>query len=943
MKKLSEGMKLYGFTVKRLREVKELEASFAEMTHDKTGAELCFLDNGAKNKLFTAGFKTLPEDSTGVFHILEHSVLCGSEKYPVKEPFVDLLKSSMNTFLNAMTYPDKTVYPVSSCNEKDFLNLVSVYLDAVFAPRLLTDKNIFYQEGIHIDAEDGEPHYKGVVFNEMKGAMSGIDDRLEQGICSLMFPDNCYRFNSGGDPAAIPDLTYEKFAETYRRFYHPSNAKFFLDGSVPLERTLELMDSYLSRYGRMEEKFDIPAQVPVAREATEYYEAAGEEEDAGKAALAFGKIIGTWEEQNRLFAAHILCDVLADSNEAPLKRAVLSSGLAEDVEMAVMDSVKQPYLLLVFRGMKDEDSEAIKILVRDTVHRLQAEGLSREALQASINRLAFRCRQTSDGGDPLESLLYDETIAALRKMVGTGEFEELLGALLGEEEGLSVLHMLPSVTLGREEADREEKRVQAEYAALKESEREQLKKDNEALLKWQTEPDSPEAAASIPTLSLGEAGEGPEYTKTIEKKVQGATVLYHPVPTRGIIYLSLYFPLTNFTLEELTGLSLLPALFGELPTENYSVSELQQAIKTHIGSLGFGIFAYGKKDERGTCAPHLCVHAGILEESLPEAEKLLAELLTKTRFDQKDKIKEIVLQSEESAKQGAIGNGHGLGMTAVQSHYTARGAVAEAVGGYTSLQFLHRFAKDFDGEIAGFLSLAKRVREESVCRKSMTAGVTASKEPLLSGLLEELPEGAALPESAAYEIELPKRLGIRIPAPIAYAAQGSHLSSFGETFSGSLRIAAHILSLGYLWNEIRVQGGAYGTGLSVRQEGGMSCYSYRDPSPERSLSVYRQMADYVEKFCERGETLDKFILAAVAAAEPLRTPGEEGMAADSLWFAGITEEDMKKLRKEMLDTDQAALLKWCGPLKRLAKEGAVCVVGNEDALNACEGLTVCDL
>ncbi len=959
MERLSEGTNLYGFTVTRVRSVGELEADLVEMVHDKTGAELCFLDNGAENKLFTVGFKTLPEDSTGVFHILEHSVLCGSEKYPVKEPFVDLLKSSMNTFLNAMTYPDKTVYPVSSCNEKDFLNLISVYLDAVFAPRLLKDRNIFYQEGIHMDVEDGEPYYKGVVFNEMKGAMSGIDDRIEQGICRLLFPDNCYRFNSGGDPARIPDLTYEKFAETYRRSYHPSNAKFFLDGSVPLEKTLELIDSYLGRYERRPDGSAIPDQVPVSKEEADYYEITEEEAEGNEAALVFGKIIGSYEERDKLFAAQILCDALADTNEAPLKRAILSSGLAEDVEMAVMDSVKQPYLLLVLRGMRDEDSGKLKELVRETVRRLVTEGLDPKALQASISRFAFRCRQTGEpqglyralssfnswlyGGDPLSFLVYDEVIAALRKMVGTGGFERLLDELLGGEEGLSILHMLPSVTLGKEEMENEEERVRAEYAALTEGQRKALAAENEALLRWQTEPDPPEAAASIPTLSLSEAGKAPEYTKTIEKKEQGATVLYHPVPTHGIVYLSLYFPLTNFELPELTKLSLFPSLFGELPTENYGVFELQQAVKTHIGSLSFGIFAYGKREENKTCAPHLCVHAGILEESLPEAEELLVELLTKTKFDRKDKIKEIVLQAEESAKQGAIGNGHALGMAAVQSHYTARGAVAEAVGGHTFLRFLHRFAKDFDGEIDGFLSLAERVRRGSVCRKGLTVGITASGEISLSGLLGGIPEGTALPGSAAYQTELPKRLGIRIPAPIAYAVRGGHLSAFGEAFSGSLRIAAHILSLGYFWNEIRVQGGAYGTGLSVNQQGGMTCYSYRDPSPERSLSVYEGMADFVEKFCEGDEVLDKFILAAVAAVEPLRTPGEEGMVADSLWFAGITEADMKKQRQEMLAADRPALLGWCSALRKLAEEGTVCVVGNEEALAACGDLEVCEL
>ena len=474
--------KISGFTVNRVRKNDELNGTLYEMSHDKTGAELCWLDNGEQNKLFSVAFKTLPEDSTGVFHILEHSVLCGSEKYPVKEPFVELLKSSMNTFLNAMTYPDKTVYPISSRNEKDFLNLTSVYLDAAFAPKILENPNIFYQEGIHIEYDAENPVYKGVVFNEMKGAMSGVDDRIEQGINQLLFPDNCYRFNSGGDPAVIPDLTYEQFVETYNRFYHPSNARFFLDGDVPLEKTLEMINSYLEKYEKSSNLPVLAMQKPVADEGTAYYEIAAEENSEKKAVLAFGKIIGTFKDKEKVFAAKVLCDVLADSNESPLKRAVLSSGIAEDMEMFVMDGIAQPYLLIIARNMKHSDSVNLCDIINKTAHQLVKDGLDKKSVLASINRFAFHSKQVSEpqglyratsalsswlyGGDPMLYLEYDEAIEALKKMAETDGFEKLLKELLLDDNGKAVLHMLPSSTLGNEERKTEEKRIHAEISAF---------------------------------------------------------------------------------------------------------------------------------------------------------------------------------------------------------------------------------------------------------------------------------------------------------------------------------------------------------------------------------------------------------------------------------------------------------------------------------------------
>ncbi|MBD5083361.1 MAG: hypothetical protein HDT34_04285 [Clostridiales bacterium] len=950
--------KICGFTVNRIRKNNEINGTLVEMTHDKTGAELCWLDNGEQNKLFSVAFKTLPEDSTGVFHILEHSVLCGSKKYPVKEPFVELLKSSMNTFLNAMTYPDKTVYPISSRNEKDFLNLTSVYLDAVFAPKILENPSVFHQEGIHIELDEEKPVYKGVVFNEMKGAMSGVDERIEQGINSLLFPDNCYRFNSGGEPAVIPDLTYEQFVETYKRFYHPSNSRFFLDGDIPLEKTLEMINFYLEKYEKSSQIPVLPMQNPVSNEGSAYYEI-DDENSEKKTVLAFGKIIGTYEEKEKVYAAKVLCDVLADSNESPLKRAILSSGLAEDMEMMVMDGVSQPYLLIIVRNIRDADSLKIREIINETVHQLVTNGLDKKSVLASINRFAFHLKQVSEpqglyrataslsswlyGGDPMLYLTYNEAVESLKKMAESDAFEKLLEELLLDNSGLAVLHMLPSLTLGIEERKAEEKRIQAELSALTEEEKHQLAVENENLNRWQKTPDSAEAVETLPTLSLSEVNDTPELIKTVEGSENGVTTLYHQINTNGIVYLSMYFPLTMFNLSELTKLSLYPLLFGEFPTENYSVTELQQKVKTYIGSLSFDVEAFGKDNQTEKCTPYLTVRAGILEENLVTAKEIIAEVLTKSKFNDVQKIKEIVMQTYEMVRQSAIGSGHSLGIRAVQAQYSAKGAVNEVINGYSSMKFLHNFADSFDEMVDEFISLVNRVQAEAVCKSNLTVSITASENISVSDLVSKIPSGCVVPKEAEYKTSLPKRMGIRIPAQIAFAIKGYHLSLSDVKMNGSLRIASNIISLEYLWNIIRVQGGAYGAGFPVGRDSSIMCYSYRDPSPARSLQVYDTLSDFICDFCKKDDDLDKFIISAIAATEPLRTPANQGIVADEFWFSGVSDEDRVLTRRQMLSTDKESLKEWCVVFDKMAEDGSVCVVGHEGALKECENLEICEL
>lgn len=953
---LSAGTKLKGFTVDRVREEKELDGSLVEMTHDKTGAQLVWVNNNAENKLFCIGFKTLPEDSTGVFHILEHSVLCGSDKYPVKEPFVDLLKSSMNTFLNAMTYPDKTIYPVSSRNKRDFLNLTSVYLDAVFAPKLRENPSVFHQEGIHTEINDGVPSYKGVVFNEMKGAMSSVDDRIEHGLLKLLFPDSIYRHNSGGDPEVIPDLTYEQYLRSYNKYYHPSNSRIFLDGSVPLEETLELINSYLEKFDKSNAVNEIADQTPLTKEGTAYYEAAENDDISKKAIFAVGKIVGTWKDRDKILAAQVLLKTIADTNEAPLKRAVLSSGLAEEFQIEVWDGLSQPIMIAAARNISDSDSDKIKEIIHDTVKKLVKEGIDKKSLTASINRFAYKSKQLDEpqgleraivsynswlyGGDPMMYLLFDESIAKLRKMAEGDGFEKLLDELLGSYDNCALLHLLPSTTFGKELRETEEARLKKETTAFTKEDKKANEELNEKLSKWQKTPDSPEATASLPVLPLSEVSEKPEFIETKESSVGGARVLFHPVATHGIVYISMYFPLTSLSLEELTSIGVLPNLYTQLPTENYSILELQQEIKTYIGSINFSLCVFADAKDSESCTPCLKVKAGILKENLQKAKELIEEIILRTKFHDIDKIKEIALQVYEGAKQFMVRSGHILGRYAALAHYSAKGAVNEALHGFTNFKALHILTKNFDEKAKGLCDAVRKIYQTAIIKNGLIVSVTSDEETDVSDLINALPDGKELPKTAEYKTTLPKKMGIVIPAQISYAVKGYNLNQCGEKNKGALNVSSNVLSYGYLWNVVRVQGGAYGSGFRNNLSGEMFCYSYRDPSPARSLTVYDEMSKFIKEYCDSDESLEKFIISSIADTEPLRTPSEQADYADNLLFMGVSEEDRIQMRKEMLHTTREQLLDLCRIFDKLAEEGAICVTGSEDALKTCEGLTV---
>ena len=951
---------LYGFRITEIRESEELGGRGVRMEHTATGARLFWLDNGAENKVFSIAFRTIPEDDTGVFHILEHSVLCGSERFPVREPFVELLKSSMSTFLNAITFQDMTMYPVSSRNPKDLLNLTEVYLDAVFAPVCEKEEKVFRQEGWHLE-EDGEgrPVFKGVVYNEMKGAMSDTDTLIDHRIMKQLFPDTGYGCNSGGDPEIIPELTWEKFREQYRKHYHPSNAWIYLDGDVPLEELLALTDSYLSRYERREDFDEFRRQEPVSSEETIRYELGQEETPENKGYLTASRIVGTWEDRAENQARSIICDVLTGNNESPLKRAALERNLAQDLSLSVDDTGYQSWITMHAERITDGKEQEILNLLRETGETVLREGIDRKAAEASLNRLIFNLREEDEpqgigrcirsmntwlyGGHPLDALESGRLILRLREMLEDGSMDRLAADMLLNREGTAVLHTLPSHTLGEEKRAAEEERARRMAEARTEEEKAHNDRMLEILDAWQQAPDSEEALQTLPSLSLSDADVAPKWTETEETETAGVRLMTRRMNCNGIVYIRIYFRLTDCSLEELTRADFLASLLGKLSTAKRDARSLQEEIKRCTGGFGVLVQDQIRTGERDSCTPLLIGSLSALQENARQAEELLAEVLTSTRLDETDKILELVQQADMNVRQRVVRAGQSVGIRQALSSYSADGAVRNALEGAPAARYIHAFAAHPEEELPRLRELAERLLGKALGRKRMTVSYTGDEVPDCSGLIARFPEGTEAPERTAYPLPPAVPTGFRIPAQIGFAVQGYRLSEMGLRFTGSMWLAANILSLEILWNRVRVQGGAYGSGMSVDRHGNLLTYSFRDPTPGRSLEVNRELAESIRTFADSGEKPDRYIISSLNELNPLLSPRERSSLADYFTLTGYTREDAERIRREVLQTtpdDLKACAEW---LEKFAANGTVCVVAHQEALARCPGLEISEI
>lgn len=951
--------KTHGFTLTRQREIKELGAVLYEMTHDRTGLELIWLSRDEENKTFCIAFETLPSDNTGVFHILEHSVLCGSERYPVKEPFVELMKGSLNTFLNAMTYPDKTVYPVSSRNDRDFINLMRIYLDAVFCPLIYKKAEIFRQEGWHYELdENGGAAYKGVVFNEMKGAFASADTLAANALDRALFPDSPYGFCSGGDPTQIPKLSYEQFVDSHRRFYSPSNAYVYLDGAMDIDRVLAILnDEYLCKFENTGRIAPPPTQRSVSATVEETYELAPDEPLEGRMRLAYGKVVGRFDEREKLVAVQLLCDVLCGSNQAPLARAILDEELAEDVSLSLSDGIYQPYLVLDIQNLREENIPRIEALVRERIEGFARDGVDRTQLESAMANLEFQLRERDYGsypqglalglsaldtwlygGDPAANLEIGDLFVHLRERMENGWFEQLLRECFLDSPHSARVLLRPSHTLGEERRAEELSRLAREAARWTAEEREQLLAQQEALLAWQGSEDTPEALATIPQLTLEDIPREPENIPTEELTLSDLPVLHHALHTGGIAYVSLYFDAISCTAEELSVLSFAAGLLGQVGTRQHTAEDIINRTRLLCGSfyVSPAISCVGGDADR--LSVRLCLSFSALEANLRQAMALATEVLTQSVFTEGE-VRELLRQTRMDLFQRGVMSGHSLGITRIAAQYSALGAAQDAASGVGFYQWIKAQDEqwDFDALSARMSALLTRLVNRSTLLLSAAGIEGDALDALAADAAAAFPALPVLPD-AAIKAWGKRREGIVIPADISFATMGGNVSAAGGKFCGQLQLAAQILSLAHLWNAVRVQGGAYGAGLVAQVSGFAGCYSYRDPNAARSLESFRACADFLRAFANAESNYTGFIIGAVANASPLLTPRAKAQSGDNLYFSKRCWEERCRTRRELLNTTPDDLRAIADVLDTTLDGSSCCVVGNRAQLDACRAL-----
>lgn len=857
-----------------------------------------------------------------------------------------------------MTAPDFTAYPACSRNDADFLNLVDVYLDAVFHPLSVKGPLQFRQEGWHYEIKRGadgreELTRNGVVYSEMKGSFAKLGRIVNYELGRLLFPDNCYRFSSGGEPNSIPDLTFEDYKAFYFRHYHPSNARIFLDGRINLQKTLAKLDACLSAYERRQMDTSVPLQRPVSAERTVAYEIGAEDSPADKTVLADGWVVGTWRDVEEASAMHVLVDALADSNEAPLKKALMERGLCDDVDFSFSGGNAQPVACLTVKNVRDGREEDVRRTVRETLERLASEGLDRRRLGALIDSGEFRAREMDTGrtprglvygfgvldqwlygGDPADALRIGRIYKSLREKVSQGWFEGLLRRALLENPHHAKLKLTPSSTLGDERRAAEKARLAAILAGWSPEELSRVKEEAKELEAFQKAKDSPYDLARLPRLALKDipdVGPAPEWKTSASHGVK-----VHQVKTsaNGIGYVNLYFELRSCSREDLSDVSILADALGELPTAKRSLQDLRNELDANLGRFSTDVEVFSRPGDARRAKAYLVVRASALESKFGEIARIVPEILSETAFDAK-LTGDLVKQRRRSMELSIAGiDGWHFASRRAAASQSAAGAVKECFGGISLLRRLQAVDDSFGKggeEFCGRLSaLARRI----FARRAITAFVSDNvKAAQLKDLFARFPQGAA-----GAEIDIPpfpaRREGFRTTGHVA----GTAKASFPGACTGTGLVAARILSLDHLWNEIRVLGGAYGGRFSLALSGMAMYNSWNDPNPARSLGVYDGSGDALRKAAMELPSIDKYIIGAVAGMEPYTTPSVDLDTAAGLVLTGRIQDDLQRLRREMLYTTRDRLMVFADTLDSFAHSPSVCVVGGAAQIDGCTNI-----
>ena len=950
----------FGFSVKEIHTLPELSCTMYVMEHTDTGARLVYLDRDDENKTFSVTFKTLPSDSTGVFHIIEHSVLCGSEKYDLKDPFVELLGGSLNTFLNAMTFGDKTMYPVASTNEEEFLTLADVYLDAVFNPLAVKSENAFMQEGWHYEIlEDGSLSYKGVVLNEMRGDYSSPESVTDRHVSEMLFSGTCYEHDSGGDPSVIPTLTYEEFSAAHRDFYHPTNATFFLDGSMDIDKPLALISRYISGYERAAfdgEKYSFKNAVRRKEYREAEYEIAESEEKENKCRLALAHLTFRFDEREKIFGAAILSSALLSSNESELKKKILSSGLCEDLQINIGEGIYENYFEVDLINIKDGSEKELLRLFYSEVEAIVERGINRADLTAAINSLDFSLRERDYGTIPqgvvyamnlMESYLYsddavmglsfDKEMKAMRENLEGRFFEELLSEIFLKNESCAVLLLRPTYELSERYNKEERERLAEKREALTEEQISILSEKNKALALWQETPDSEEKKAKIARLTPSDIPREVKSIPTTVTSVSGATAVSLDIATSGIAYTELYFDVSDITEDEIFTSALLSLLLGNLETEKYSAAELVRVVKSELGGFGASLKPITRTD--GRVKVYYKVLASVLGSKKKNLPEILGEILTKTRFSDKRAIENIVKQAYIAGEEAFSAAGHRVARARASAMLFKEAAVMEYYSGYEAHRSYKALVKSFSESFDSVTERLKAFVEKYFTRERLTLSVAendARSDEFTDSVVSLFGrEPDFVPAECAISPLPNRREGIKVPAKVGFSSLVTKTVPDGVSELGLATVAANLISYEYLWGEIRVKGGAYGAGMNALRTGQISFYSYRDPSPKESVRIMKASGDYLLTALEGREDIDKYIIGAIADTSPYLPPRSRADVGAQRYLASFTDSDRLSIRERILSLSAKDLADYAEKMNG-ARESAVCIVAPMDKLEGAD-------
>ena len=948
--------------------VEDVQSDGFILRHKKSGARIAILSNNDDNKVFYIGFKTPPEDETGVPHIIEHTTLCGSKKFPVKDPFIELAKGSLNTFLNAMTYPDKTVYPVASCNDQDFKNLMDVYLDAVFNPNITKYEEIFKQEGWHYEltGKDDELKINGVVYNEMKGAYSSPDEVLSSQIYRSLFPDNTYSKDSGGNPEYIPKLTYEAYLDFYHKYYHPSNSYIYLYGDMDVVERLEWLDKeYLSLYDYKKVNSEInkqPAFDEIKNVETQYSITMDDSQE-NKTYLSYNRVVGDSLDEMLYQAFDVLDYALVSSPGAPVKQALIDAGIGDDVYGSYDAGILQPVFSFVAKNANASQADEFESIIENTLKEVVKTGINKEALLAGINSSEFKFREADFGQFPkgllfglncLDSWLFDDmkpfihleclgTFAKLRKAVDTDYFEKLIQEYLLDNTHGSSVTVKPKRGLGNEREEALAKELSDYKASLSDEEIKKLIEDTEHLKKYQEEPSSDEDLRKLPMLTRADMKKNAMPFSNIEDELLDVKVVRHDIESNGIDYISFLFDADDFAQSELGYLGFFTNALGLVSTEKYSYTDLANATNIYTGGISTGTASHPDIKDRNNFVFKFEVKLKVLEKNLDKALELMEQMLLTSDFTDTKRLGELVAQIKARLQANLSSSGHLVAAMRSMSSFSRYALYQDELKGIAFYRSICRIEKELSESPKSVSDKLAAIAKKLFARNRMLISFTGNNEaycnakPSLEKVIAGFDKMSAVGNQAEVHFNTAKEAFIDA-SQIQYVAKTGDFICEGYEYTGALRLLRIILSYDYLWINVRVKGGAYGCMNTFLRSGESYFVSYRDPNLSDTLDVYDRIPEYIKSFSPDERDMTKYIIGTFSALDTPMNPEAKGSRSLSAYLEGITYEQIQKERNEILNAQPEDIRRLADLVEAVLKKDSICVIGNENMIKESAGL-----